>query len=296
MSRLLITGLVVVLLGVVASLLWWGTRPAPAPAQGAPVAVDRPVPAVHPSPGVAPAAAPATPVAPPATPPATDEVRVRTLVTQAADPAVPEERRVAAIGEAAAAAAKGDATAVRALVAVADSGAYLAPQAVRALGEVATPAAQAYVDHAVTQGNPMIAAAAVRALAPRGAAAVPLIEQTMLANQRRNDGYQDVICAAAIEALADTRAPEAVAPMARALAAIVADSTLSYPHAEKIVAATQRLGRAEAVPALQRHIERLRQDRDAMTDNPMGRGYLDGLIAQTSDVIATLNRPMGTQP
>lgn len=290
MRRILIVG-VVVLLGIVGGLLWWGRGSDPTTT--APVAIDRPISAIRPTPAMAPLPVSATPATPPVKPASDDEVRVRTLVTQATDPGIPEERRVAAINEAA---TRGDATAVRALVAVADSGAYLAPQAVRALGRVGSPTAQTYLDRAVTQQNPMIAAAAVRALAHRGAAAVPLIEQTMLTNQQRDDGYQDVVCAAAIDALADTCTPEAVAPMARALAAIAAHSTLSYAHAEKIVAAMLRLGRAEAVPALQLHIDRLRRDRDAMTDNPTGRGYLDGLIAQTTDVIASLNRPTGTQP
>lgn len=269
MPRAIVIVLAIVLISgiavTIASVSQAGRSPLPAPAASAAMPVRA-----------------ASPVVPP---PAAGEDAPRPLLALIADPALPESTRLAAIERTA---ARGDDAAERELVGAVESGAHLAPEAVRALEGMGRPSARQYVERSTAHGHPMVAAAAIHALGRRGAAAVPLIERAMDANRERPDGFEEPVRAAAIEALADTGAAAAVAPMARALAAIDPSTSLGYAHADTIVAALVRLGRPEGVPALQAHLARLQRDRDAIADNPLGRTYLDGLAAATSAAIAAL--------
>jgi HEAT repeat protein len=206
---------------------------------------------------------------------------------------VPEDQRrdgIAAAGRA------GDAASVRALVAVAEGGGPLASDAIGALGGHGLPEARSCVDRLVTHGDPAVARAAVSALGQRGAAGVPDLQRALAANRQRPDGFEEIVCAAGIEALADTQAVAAVAPLGEALAAIQADSVFSYAFAEKVIAALDRLGHVEAVPFLAAHRARLERDRERYADNPLGQSSIDQQIQSTQAVIDRLLHAGGSQP
>jgi hypothetical protein len=209
------------------------------------------------------------------------------------DPDTPPSERSAEI---AAAAAAGDARAVGRLTATADAGGIAAREAAQALAGIDHPQARTEVRRLAAHGDPGLALAAMRALGRRGAAAVPDIESALAANRRRADGFEEPVCAAGIEALADTQAVAAVAPLSAALAAIQPDSVFSYAFAEKVIDAMVRLGHAGSVPALSAHIARLQRDRDQMTDNPMGQASLDQQIRLTQTAIDRLQPAGRPQP
>ena len=221
-----------------------------------------------------------------------NDAETQRILASLADAATPEEGRRARIR---ALAAAGDERSVRALMAAGDADLYLNFAAVEALGSVTNPAVADYLAGKTHDRDPRVISAAVRGLASlRGAEAVDVIAKVLADNRRRPDGYEDVVCAACVDAFGTTRAPGAIATLAEELAETVG-KTLDYDYGSKVVAALRSIGDAAAVPALKAYVARLQASQAAMADNPMGQQYLDTKIKESQEAAERLSTSASSQ-
>ena len=273
-----------VAMAVAMILVWRAPRPHPQPASIPPtvesasavvtnrvVGPSRPVatPPVTPS-----LPAPATPSPAPATP----------LLARLRDNAVPVEQRrewIAALAQ------RGDATT---LMTLGNDGAYLSDAAVEALGQIARPDVAVYLQGKLADDNPRVVAAALRSLAQvSGAQAVPAIAAALAQNRVRLDGFQDMVCAAGVQALGATKSSVAVPALGAELTETVG-SRLSYDYGSQVVTALRAIGAASAVPALQAYRERLAAILARAPENPLGQRYLETKISEVDNAIAGLRK------
>lgn len=239
---------------------------APSAAQGSVVANDSPRP---------------TPV-PADSAPTVDPAAVAATV---ADNAKPYPERLALVE---ALARQADPQAIKALAAVAGGRNQLRQQAIAALGATGLPGAAPIAARYTADGDPQVAAAAVDALAKtQGEAAVPGIAEALIANRERVDGQQDLICGACIQVLTRIGSPSALPALARELAE-VAGIRQNHDYGAAVVRAILACRNRAGAVALRTYAERLRRERDAMVDNPMGRRYLDGKITEAEAAAQTL--------
>lgn len=198
--------------------------------------------------------------------------------------AIPIEDRLAEIRGLA---SRADRNSTRILMELADRDTLLNSAAVEALGRIPTTEVTEFLTRKLASGDPQILAATVRSLARTGGAqAVSPIAVILRGNHRRDDGYQDTVCTACVEALGATGSPQAVPALAAELEETVGrDLQLEYGSA--VVAALAHIGSASAQPSLLAYARRLKT-RQAAEHNPLATEYLRCKISEVESAIVGL--------
>lgn len=263
---------------------------APAPVVPPPATVAEHPTATQPSatPNVAPSTPPAppTPVAKADTPPSYSAA-VNAAVERFKDASIPIEERM---NDVQALARKGDAEAIGTLMALGSEDTYLNYLAVEALAKAKSADVAPYLQAKLQDRDPRIISAAVKGLSAQlGETAVPDIAKTMVANRKRDDGYQDAVCAACVDALAATRSSTAIPALGAELADTVG-YTLQHDYGSRVVQALKTIDDSAAKPALEAYVARLKQQLAGMSGHPMGETYLKGKIDEAMKVIDGLGK------
>jgi len=223
--------------------------------------------------------APAEPGRGPATAAAVHEAEVRALpadvlekVKRFEDAAVPIEKRRAELAELA---GTGGASAAAVLMALGRERTYLNYAAVEALGGVKADGVAEYLRSMLGDADPRVLSAAAKSLAKQqGEAAVPAIATVVKTNRQRPDGFQDMVCAACVQALADTRSAKAIPVLETELKETVG-VTLQHEYGSQIVKALAALQDVAARPVLLAYADRLSQVLNKAGENPMGQRYME---------------------
>lgn len=203
------------------------------------------------------------------------------------DAALPIEQRLAEIE---ALAARGDLASARTLMALGARDTQLNAAAIAALGRWRTAGVAAYLKARLSSGDPRVLAAAVRSLAQvAGADAVAPIAEVLRRNRRREDGFEDTVCGACVEALGAIGAPAAMPALTAELDETVGRE-LQYDYGSQVVDALARIGNADARPALLAYDKRLRAERVRQADNPLAARYLDEKLAEIARAMDILSR------
>jgi len=202
------------------------------------------------------------------------------------NPSVPIEKRRLDLAELA---RKGDADSVAVLMALGNEHTYLNVSAVMALGDVKTAGVKEYLRVKLNDGDPQVLSAAVKSLAKQqGEAAVPAIAGVLKRNRKRSDGFQDVVCAACVKALAGTKSSLAIPVLDVELRETVG-ITLQYDYGSEVVAALLAINKVDARSVLLAYADRLTlQEQNAPDDNPMGRRYMQDKIKEARDAVKAL--------
>jgi hypothetical protein len=204
------------------------------------------------------------------------------------DAGVPVAKRLADLAELE---KKGDAEAAAILMALGNEPTYLNYAAVQALGGVKAAGVAEYLAGKLADPDPRVICAAVKSLVrQRGDAAVGDIAATVKANRQRPDGFQDTVCAACAEALGETRSAQAV-PVLDAELRETVGTTLQHEYGSQVVRALAATGRTEAKPVLLAYAERLSRELSKYDDNPMGKRYIEGKIAEARQAADGLGGP-----
>lgn len=207
-------------------------------------------------------------------------------VTRFADASIPMEKRVAELEQLG---KDGSASAVQKLMSLGDTDTYMNYKAVESLGNVKTPEVATYLAGKTADKDPRMVSCAVQSLVRvQGAEAVTALAEVVAANRQRPDGYQDMVCSAGVKALGETASPKALPVLAEELEK-TAGKTLSHDYGSQVVAAMKTIPDTGGVPALEDYAARLRQQKAAMRDNPMGQRYLEGKIKEVEDAVAFIN-------
>ena len=186
---------------------------------------------------------------------------------------------------------KGDAGSAAVLMALGDEHTYLNYAAVQALGSVKAAGVAAYLVGKLADPDPRVVCAAVKSLVrQRGEAAVGDIAATVKANRQRPDGFEDTVCAACAEALGEMRSAKAI-PVLEAELRETVGVTLQHEYGSQVVKALAATGRMEARPVLLAYAERLSRDLPKYDDNPMGKRYIEGKIAEARQAADGLGNP-----
>jgi HEAT repeat protein len=264
---------------------------APAPVVPPPATVAEHPTATQPSatPSVAPSTPPALPTPPVAkadTPPSYSAA-VNAAVERFKDASIPIEERM---NDVQALARKGDAEAIGTLMALGSEDTYLNYLAVEALAKAKSADVAPYLQAKLQDRDPRIISAAVKGLSAQlGETAVPDIAKTMVANRKRDDGYQDTVCAACVDALAATQSSTAIPALGAELADTVG-YTLQHDYGSRVVQALKTIDDSAAKPALEAYVARLKQQLAGMSGHPMGETYLKGKIDEAMKVIDELGK------
>jgi HEAT repeat protein len=204
-------------------------------------------------------------------------------IARLADAAIPVNQRMSEIDRLG---QRGDAAAMQILMQLGDTYTYLNYKAVETLGNVKTPEVAKYLAGKTTDKDPRIVSCAVQSLARvQGAEAIPAIAATLAANRQRPDGFQDTVCSAGVKALGEIGSAQAIPALSEEFEKTVG-KTLQHEYGSQVVAAFKAIGDRAGVPALEGYAARLRQQKDAMSDNPMGQRYLEGKIKEVEDTVA----------
>ena len=210
---------------------------------------------------------------------------VQASVRRFADNAVPIDTRQA---ELAALAKSGGTDAAAVLMALGDEHTYLNSAAIEALGGVKAEGVAAYLTGKMTDGDPRVLAAAVKSLArQQGETAVPAIATVVRNNRQRPDGFQDMVCAACVQALGETRSARAI-PVLDAELRETVGTTLHQDYGSEIVRALSALHLAEARPVLSAYADRMSQTLPLYDSNPLGKRYIEGKINEARAAAASL--------
>ncbi len=209
---------------------------------------------------------------------ATNPAIVSQIADRLSDNSVPIEKRRKELAELS---QHGDADAVKILMALGERQTLLNSAAIEALGNMKNGGVADYLKGRLADGDPRILAAAATSLGRQeGAAAVPVLADTLKANRRRPDGFQDLVCAACVKALADTRAQAAVPVLESELRETVG-TTLHHEYGSQIVKALASIGGAEARRVLLAYADRLNGALAGQVDNPLGKRYIVKKIHET---------------
>lgn len=207
-----------------------------------------------------------------------------TALTMLQDNSVPIETRRAEIEKLI---HRGDTATV---MAIGNADSYLSDVAVTALGQMKSPEISAYLSQKLVDDNPRVAAAALRSLAHvSGAQAVPQIATALVNNRVRPDGFQDMVCAAGVDALGSTQSSLAVPALAAELTETVG-IRLNYDYGSQVVTALRATGSTTAVPALQTYRDRLVAILSQAPENPLGKRYLETKITEVDEALADLRK------
>lgn len=198
----------------------------------------------------------------------------------------PDEREahIAELGK------KGGTDASRKLMALGDEDTYLNFAAVRSLGAINSPEVTAYLETKLRDGDPRVVAEAVGSLAKiEGVEAIPWIAEVLIRNRRRDDGHQDIVCTACIEALKKIRAPSALRVLASELELTVGIS-LHHEYGSKVVEAIAEIGDPSGVSILRSYAERLQSLKVSQTGNPKGEQYFQSKIDEAMMAISQIQK------
>jgi HEAT repeat protein len=207
------------------------------------------------------------------------------LVLHFQDPAVAVAER---LKELEALVRRGDAFTASVLECLGDKRTYLNYAAVEALGRVQEPGVADYLKGKLTDGDPRVLAAAVRSLAKQqGDAAVPSIAAVVKGNRQRPDGFQDTVCAACVQALADTKSPRAI-PLLDAELRETVGTTLQYEYGSQVVQALVAIHDSAARPVLLAYADRLTAQEQKAGNNLMGQRYMQAKIKEARDAAEAL--------
>lgn len=295
-------GLAQVVLGVLSVAFWWPRSSAPTPdakgvvppvqREASPVAVRPPMAAAAATPSDRADTSEKTTITPDATAgqattqqPATAAApaAIAASIARFADASIPVSQRMAEIDQLG---QRGDAAAMQILMKLGDTYTYLSYKAVETLANIKTPEVAKYLAGKTTDNDPRIVSCAVQSLARvQGSEAVAAIAEVVAANRQRPDGFQDMVCAAGVKALGEIGSAQAIPPLAEEFEKNVG-KTLQHEYGSQVVAALKAIGDRAGVPALEGYAARLRQQKDAMSDNPMGQRYLEGKIKEVEDTVA----------
>jgi HEAT repeat protein len=209
------------------------------------------------------------------------------FLSMAKNPAIPpddRENRIMALGR------QGDSEATRKLMALGNEDTYLNFAALRALGTIKHPEVTAYLETKLTNGDPRLVAAAVVSLAgAKGEASIAQIAGVLETNRLREDGHQDIVCSACIDALTELRASAALPALALELEKTVG-VTLHHEYGSRVVEAIREIGDPAGVEALQAYAERLRTLKGKQSDNPKGEQYFQSKIDEVATAIVRLQQ------
>lgn len=235
--------------------------------------------ASSPAAGLAPGATSGIAVLPPA---------IRRQVEHFQDPMVDVDVRQKELEDLA---ARADAAAIEILKALGSEHTYLNSAAVELLGKVNGRADVAdYLREKLTNADPRVLSAAVRSLAQQqGAAAVGAIEKVIRNNRRRQDGFEDTVCAACVQALAETKSPAAI-PVLEAELRESVGPILNHDYGSQVVAALLAIGDPKAQSVLLAYADRLSQVLARADGNPLGRTYVEGKIKEAREAAALLGK------
>lgn len=215
-------------------------------------------------------------------------VELRERVRYFEDAGVPVTKRLAELAELA---GKGNFDSATLLMTLGSEHTYLNYAAVQALGGVKAAGVREYLVGKLADPDPRVVCAAVKSLVQqRGEAAVGDIAVTVKANRRRADGFEDTVCAACAEALGETRSAQAVPVLESELKEAVG-VTLQHEYGSQVVRALAATGRLEARPVLLAYADRLSRELPKYDDNPMGKRYVEGKIAEARQAAERLGRP-----
>jgi HEAT repeat protein len=210
---------------------------------------------------------------------------VGTAVQRLSRDSIPVKQRLAEIAHLARA---GDDAGARTLMLLGDRRTYLNWAAVEALAEVPSPRVAEYLDRKLDDADARVVCAAIGSFARvRGMHALPRLAAVLKANRKRSDGHEDVVCTAAVEALAGIGSPEAIPILASELRETVG-SSLHYEYGSRIVGALRTIGNPAAVPALRTYIEALADEHARNADNPLGQTYIEEKIDEAREAIDAL--------
>ena len=213
------------------------------------------------------------------------ETATAITVGQLMDQTIPVERRLAQVELLA---RKADAASARTLMALADRDTQLNAAAIEALGRVPAPGVPEYLASRLTEPDPRLLAAAVRSLGRAAdASAIAAIADTLRRNRRREDGYQDTVCTACVEALGAIGSPAAVPALAAELEETVGHE-LQHEYGSAVVAALRRIGSVAARSALDAYAQRLEAELERSRDNPLAIRYLERKISEIKEAVGDL--------
>jgi hypothetical protein len=122
-----------------------------------------------------------------------------------------------------------------------------------------------------------------------GESGVEAIAATVKSNRQRPDGFEHLVCAACVEALASTKSESAIPVLGSEMEETVGKE-LNEEYGSQIAAAFVSLGYASAIPHLEGYRERLEIKSAHAAEDPMvGQYYQDKL----SEVDAAMTK-LGT--
>jgi len=235
--------------------------------------------------------APAAGLAPGATAGSVDlPPEIRRQVEHFKDPSVDENVCLRELEDLA---ARADAASIEILKALGSEHTYLNSAAVEMLGKVKGHADLAdYLRGKLTDPDPRVLSAAVQSMAQQqGVAAVGEIEKVIQDNRQRPDGFQDMVCAASVRALADTKSTAAI-PVLDAELRETVGPILNHDYGSQVVAALLAIGDSKAQPVLLAYADRLSEMLTRSDANPMGRAYIEAKIKEAREAAALLEKSL----
>jgi HEAT repeat protein len=194
------------------------------------------------------------------------------------------ENRIMALGR------QADSEATRKLMALGNEDTYLNFAALKALGTIKHPEVTAYLETKLTNGDPRLVATAVLSLAGvKGDTSVAQIARVLEENRLREDGHQDIVCAACIDAFTQLRSSAALPALALELEKTVG-VTLHHEYGSRVVEAIREIGDPAGVKPLQAYAERLHALKGKQSGNPKGERYFQSKMDEVATAIAWLQQ------
>jgi HEAT repeat protein len=209
--------------------------------------------------------------------PQRDASRLTESASRLRDSSIPVEERRAEI---ASLAERGDEPSVRVLMDLGDDHTYLNWAAVEALGRTGSNEVIRYLRGKLTHPDPRVLCSAVKGLArAAGTASVRDVAEVLERNRERPDGCEDMVCSTCVGALGEIGSAKAIPALRRELEGTVGTS-LHYEYGSAVVAALRAIGDSAAGPVLAAYARRLARAREEMSDNPLGREYMEAKISE----------------
>ena len=182
-----------------------------------------------------------------------------------------------------------DAMAASVLMALGSDGSYLSDAAITALGRIeGNEAVKAYLRTQLTAADPRVARAAIDSLAQVGGSrAAADIGNALYENQSRKDGFDDMVCAAAIDALGYLGSRESIPYLEQALARTM-EGRHSYEQGSRIVEALKRIADPAGVTVLRSYRQHISECMDRATNSSMARHYLQAKLNEIDTASAAI--------
>jgi len=227
---------------------------------------------VHPMPPTA----PTTPVA--ALPPGEFVIKPPPgPIEHFSDTRIPFEQRLAevqALGK------QGDAASTKTLMQLGDAPIYINRYAVEALGEWqgAGMDVRAYLSAKVNSPDALMAIAAIKALGQvASGAAIPVLAQSLVDNQTRSDGLQNMVCTAAVQELGLTASSAAAPSLISQLQRAGTDPNWDLDYGSAVIHALRNIDSAGGAQAIAAYADVLTA---RLPSDPMARAFYQRKIAE----------------